>query len=418
VARLPILHFLNLDSVGGVERYLAAFLAHRGSVPARQGVFLLSRSIHPFLDGDVRARAEAVHAWKRIGPWKLPKWPPAVRAAYRAHVARRYAGGVALFWNTLGEVDGLRAARRGGLVSVYWERGLAWHRMRQEEGAAEFLSGVDAVIANSHAGRRILQTTRGVSGPIEVCRNALRADARPRDPQVRSLSPHRPLRVGVAARFVSYKGVSLALHAMAELLRREVRAELSIAGSGPLEPELRALATELGLDGPVRFLGEVADVRSFYEDLDLLWHPALCEPCANVLPEAQAHGVPVIAALVDGNPELVVEGETGLLLPPTLSLADYGELGAADSPMPPYVYDPAADSPIEPRAVDPERLAEATLELVADPGRYHSLSAGAIDHVRDGFDAEAQLEEVMDLLARFSAGMAGPTGRFDALEGG
>lgn len=408
---LNLLHVLNLDSLGGVERYFTAFLAHRSpEVRPRHGALVLSREIHPYLERDVRARA-TVHAWKRAGGVKLPSWPAAVRASYRARVARRYHPGIALFWNTLGELEGLRAAKRARLFTVYWERGLAWHRARGEEGAAEFLAGVDAVIANSRAGRRILQETRGYAGPIEVCRNALRPDAVPADPRPRSLAPDRPLRLGVAARLVSYKGVSVALHALAELSRRGVDAVLEVAGTGPLENDLKDVAARLGLGERARFLGTVDDVGAFYDGLDVLVHPALCEPCANVLPEAMARGVPVVAALVDGNPELVLDGATGILVPPTLPLAEYPRLGGHASPMPPFVYDPLTDAAIEPRLLDPARVADAVVELTRSRERYTAASERAIDHVRVAFDATAQLDGVLDALAALAAGAGEAAGR-------
>lgn len=401
---LQLLHVLNLDSIGGVERYFTSLLAHRGAQEARHGVLVLSRRIHPFLEPDVRARADEVHEWKRAGGMKLPKWPAAIRATHRARVARRFAPGIALFWNTLGELEGLRAAKRGGLFTVHWERGLAWHRDRQEATAPDYLREVDAVLANSHAGRRILEDARGYRGPVQVCRNALRADARPADPRPKALDPSRPLRLGLASRLVSYKGVSLALHALAELARCGVDATLDVAGTGPLEADLRAVAARLELGESARFLGVVDDMGDFYDALDVLVHPAPCEPCTNVIPEAMARGVPVVAALVDGNPELVVsggvDGETGILVPQTLPLSEYRTFGGHDSPMPPFVYDPESDRAIEPRLVAPIDLAQAVIDLTGDAARYARASRAAIERVEAEFDAERQIE---DVLARLEA---------------
>ena len=402
---LQLLHVLNLDSIGGVERTFTSFLAHRSASEVRHGVLVLSRTIHPFLEPDVRARAAEVHAWKRAARgWRIPKWPPGLRARHRLRVARRFAPGVALFWNTLGEVDGLRAAHRAGLFTVHWERGLAWHRERQEAGAATYLRAVDVVLANSHAGRRILEDARGYRGPIEVCRNALRADARPARARPREVDPLRPLRLGVAARLVGYKGVGLALHALAELARGGVDATLAVAGTGPLEADLRSLGERLGLGERLSWRGAVADVGAFYDELDVLVHPALCEPCANVLLEAMARGVPVVAGLVDGNPELVRNGETGVLVPPSLPATDHAAFGGGDAPLPPWVYDPATDRAVPPRFVAPDQLAAAIRGLVEDPRRYAATSARAIEHVAREPSAEQQVEDVLTRLERWSCG--------------
>jgi len=402
---LQLLHVLNLDSIGGVERTFTSFLAHRNASQVRHGVLVLSRSIHPFLESDVRERAAEVHAWKRAARgWRIPKWPPGLRARHRERVARRFAPGVALFWNTLGELAGVRAARRAGLFAVHWERGLAWHRERQEASAAAYLREVDAVLTNSHAGRRILEDARGYRGPIEVCRNALRADSRPAHARPRQLDRGRPVRLGVAARLVGYKGVGLALHALAELARDGVDATLAVAGTGPLESQLRAQGERLGLGERLSWRGAVDDVGAFYDQLDLLLHPALCEPCANVLLEAMARGVPVVAGLVDGNPELVRDGETGRLVPPTLPAADYSSLGGAGCPLPPWVYDPISDGVIAPRLVAPGDLAAAARGLLEDHDRYAATSARAIEHVAAGPSAESQATDVLTRLERWSDG--------------
>lgn len=402
---------LNLDSIGGVERYFTSLLAHRSGREVRHGVLVLSRRIHPYLEPDVRARADEVHEWKRAGGMKLPKWPAALRATHRARVARRFAPGIALFWNTLGEVEGLRAAKRGGLVTVHWERGLAWHRDRQEETAPAYLREVDAVLANSYAGKRILEDARGYSGPVQVCRNALRADARPADPRPKALDPSRPLRLGLASRLVSYKGVSLALHALAELRRRGVDATLDVTGTGPLEADLKDVAARLELGTSARFLGVVDDVGAFYDALDVLVHPAPCEPCANVIPEAMARGVPVVAALVDGNPELVVDGETGILVRQTLPLSEYPALGGHASPMPPFVYDPESDRAVEPRLVAPADLAQAVVDLTSDTAGYARASRRAIERVAAEFDAARQLEDVLARLEGLADAGPRATGR-------
>lgn len=405
---LRILHYASLGRVGGVERYLTGFLRHRSQrYRVRHGVELFERE-HPFFRDVLRRETEGVFYPKTVGLVKIPRWPHGLREGYHRRVARRFAPGIGLIWNLLGDLRALERARAGGLTTVYWERGLAWFEDQGEDRIRRFLDGVDAVLANSRAGARVLQLGWGYEGPVAVCRNALRADASPPRTEPRRLPSDRPLRLGTCGRLEPFKGVALAIHAVAELVREGVDAELAVAGSGPLAGELARLVERLGLRDRVRLVGELDDVEPFYEELDLLLHPALREPCANVVPEAMARGCPVIAGAVDGMPELVADGVTGTIVRPTLPLADYARFGAHEGRMPRWVYDPGTDTLGEPRLLDPAHLAAAVRAYADAPERYAEHSAAALAAVRERFDAQARLEEVLDTLHAFLAPAGAP----------
>ena len=82
---------------------------------------------------------------------------------------------------------------------------------------------------------------------------------------------------------------------------------LAIAGSGPLEAELKALAAELSITENVRFLGQVPDVRRFFRAFDLFVLSSDHEPFGMVLLEAIAADVPIFATACGGAPEVVAE---------------------------------------------------------------------------------------------------------------
>jgi glycosyltransferase involved in cell wall biosynthesis len=90
---------------------------------------------------------------------------------------------------------------------------------------------------------------------------------------------------------------------------------LDIAGRGPLEPALRALAKELELEDAVRFLGYVAPIQRAIEDAAIVVVPSLGEGFGMVALEAMERSRPVIAAEIGGLGELVDDGVTGLLVP-------------------------------------------------------------------------------------------------------
>jgi glycosyltransferase involved in cell wall biosynthesis len=116
-------------------------------------------------------------------------------------------------------------------------------------------------------------------------------------------------------RLIPIKGHVVLLRAFAEARRRVPNLQLDIAGRGPLEPALRALAKELGIDDAVRFLGFVSPVQRAIENAAIVVVPSMGEGFGMVALEAMERGRPVIAADIGGLGELVEHEVTGLLVP-------------------------------------------------------------------------------------------------------
>jgi glycosyltransferase involved in cell wall biosynthesis len=110
------------------------------------------------------------------------------------------------------------------------------------------------------------------------------------------------------------KGLDIAVRALPEIRARHPRAELVVLGEGTQRPELERLATSLQV--PVHLLGRVPDVAAWLRRADLLVHPARWEGFGLALLEAMLASKPVVATNVSSIPEVVAEGETGLLVPP------------------------------------------------------------------------------------------------------
>jgi glycosyltransferase involved in cell wall biosynthesis len=121
--------------------------------------------------------------------------------------------------------------------------------------------------------------------------------------------------VGIVGRLAPEKGHGVFLAAAAEVARRLPSARFVVAGDGPLREMLELQARELGIADRVAFLGAVRPVAPVLAALDLLVVASHFEGCSNVILEAMAAGRPVVATSVGGNPELVVPGETGVLVP-------------------------------------------------------------------------------------------------------
>jgi L-malate glycosyltransferase len=118
-------------------------------------------------------------------------------------------------------------------------------------------------------------------------------------------------------RLEKVKGVDVLLQAWARI--QEVRrsgACLVLVGEGSEGEALRCLSEGLGLGASVRFEGEKGAVREYYQAADVFVLPSRAEGLSNALMEAMASGLPVLGSAVGGAVDLIVDGETGYLVPP------------------------------------------------------------------------------------------------------
>jgi len=136
--------------------------------------------------------------------------------------------------------------------------------------------------------------------------------------------PVDKLLLGMAARLDPVKNHLGVFRAVDQVRRQGLDVAIALAGDGPLRDELEKAARDLGIDDRVHFLGNVKQIDVFYSALDVFVLNSHSEGMSNTVLEAMASGLPVVATAVGSNPELVVEGRTGLLVPPgdVASLAD------------------------------------------------------------------------------------------------
>ena len=113
------------------------------------------------------------------------------------------------------------------------------------------------------------------------------------------------------------KGVQFLLQAVRKLNEENLPCRLTVIGTGPHKPRLEKMTRDLNLKN-VKFLGYVPNERlpTYYNEADVFALPSSSEGMSNVILEAMACGLPVVATNVGGNPELVDDGKTGLLVPP------------------------------------------------------------------------------------------------------
>ena len=171
----------------------------------------------------------------------------------------------------------------------------------------------------------------------------------------------RPFRIGIVANFAPFKRHEDFLAMASEVLAMGLEAEFWIIGDDTegrgRRKALEALAGELNVSGAVRFLGHRADVPELIRQLHLLAVTSEFEPFGRVIIEAMASGRPVVATRDGGIPEIIDDGETGLLVP----------VGA------------------------PRQMAEACVALLTDRSRWEAASRRAAEVARERFSLSAHV---------------------------
>jgi len=303
-----------------------------------------------------RAMADRGHRVSLIGQPGGEITRRAAASGLRVHELKM--GGIAVPW-TLVALRTILARERVAVACVNQDRevhltalasaGLPGFRLVPRRGSPDPIKGkpfyrysyarrVDRLIVNCAAlGEKVCARAPWFDrAKLRVVPNGIDADAfaaTARPGRVRAelgLAPGRPV-VSLVGEVGRRKGQAVLLEAAAKLRADGATrdAVFLLAGEGSARTELEARAQALGLaDGTVRFLGFRADVPDLLADTDLLVLPSFEEGFPNTLLEGMALGLPVVSTPVDGIPELVVDGVTGVLTPPGDAAALAAAIGA------------------------------------------------------------------------------------------
>jgi L-malate glycosyltransferase len=215
---------------------------------------------------------------------------------------------------------------------------------------------VDAVIAISRPIADILLNAGVQADKVRVVHSGI--DPTRFEAPIEPAEPSVPT-IGCIAHLETRKGHRHLLEAARLLKESGHRFNLVIAGTGSLEPGLREQSAALHLSDRVTFAGFVSDVPRLLSTIDLFVLPSLYEGLGVAALEAMAAGKAVVASRVGGLAEIVVERETGFLVPPA----------------------------------DPAALADAIAKLLADPQLRSEFGRHARARVRNGFTLEHMASE-------------------------
>lgn len=268
------------------------------------------------------------------------------------------------------------AAKRAGVGRIVYRRGSAVPVRDSPSNRYIFKKLLTDVIANSEATKRtILERNPGLfpRDRIKVIYNGLDLERRSAAPARRLYTPAPgEIVLGNAGRMVFQKGHDLLLDVAGRLKAAGVQFKLLLAGSGPLEGEIRERIRRQGLGEQVILLGFVDDVASFMRSIDVFLLSSRWEGFGFVLAEAMAAGKPIVAFDVSSNPELVEHGVNGLLAAP----------------------------------FDTQAFADHVLTLVADAGLRERLGNEGLARVRAKFSFERVVQELLELISPPGAGGA------------
>lgn len=167
----------------------------------------------------------------------------------------------------------------------------------------------DGIVVNCEFLKRHLVEDEGVAEKkIRLCYNGI--DLSQFQPAQREC---RPLTIGVVCALRPEKGLLTLVEAFGRVAKNRPELRLAVVGSGPVLEELQKRAGELGVADQCHWEPATKDVAAWMRKIDIFVLPSLSEALSNSLMEAMAGGCCVVASRVGGNPELVADGERGLL---------------------------------------------------------------------------------------------------------
>ena len=362
--RYRIVHLITRLDLGGAQQNTLFCVGHHDR--RRFDVELIAGR-GGLLDDDARALPDAaVHLVPYLKHPIAPWWDVKALFALRAHFKRREIDLVHTHSSKAGLVGRIAARLAGVPVVVHTAHGWSFNRTQPAHLRRAFatLERIGAVLSD-----RLVMVSRrnldeglahgiGRPGQYTLVRSGIDVaahgrPARDREAMRTALGVESDqILVGTIACFKPQKAPLDFVRAAAAAHARCDRLRFVMAGDGELREDVAALVRELGLQEIIRPLGWRRDVVDLLHAMDVFLLTSRHEGLPRVVLQAMAAGCPVVATDVDGTPEVVRDGRTGLLIPPER----------------------------------PQQAAERLLELVGDGLLRQRIAEQALRELQGGFD--------------------------------
>jgi glycosyltransferase involved in cell wall biosynthesis len=365
--RLTVLHFTSAFERGGAEAHLVA-LVRALDGQAFEPLVACPAPLAEQIGEDLGPNVEMIPIdLRRARDFRAASTILRLFARRQIDILHSHLFSSSLFASPAARLAGAGAVIETPHVSERWRRGWWKSRFLVDRLAAR---AVDAFIAVSEANARYLIEVKGLPAyKVRVIANGIDTARFGKTTHI-----HNPTReslgfdtadpvVVVVGRLEPQKGHRVLLDALARVRAVVPAVRLVIVGDGSLLGALETVSRSLGLADRVRFVGWQSNVAGWLALAQVVVLPSFYEGLPLVALEALAAERPLIATAVDGTPEVVRDGRTGITVPPG----------------------------------DPARLAEAILRLLRDPAFGRELARAGRRLVAGRFTHERQVRETESL---------------------
>ena len=270
---------------------------------------------------------------------------------------------------------------------IFHERGVAW--TAKDRDIKIYKSNAlkaQIILANSNASKIMLTKRFGIDErKIKVIYNGFLSKNYKFIPKNTSRYSER-LSVGYAGRLDTPKGV----HVLIESAKKLPKYDFFIAGKGILEDILKKSSNNYK---NINFLGNVKEPLDFISKMDIIVTPSIREPLGNIIIEAGYCRKPVIASNVDGIPEIITDGVSGILINPDKEIS-FNSIPNNAIPMPEVVINPKTLELTRPKEIDPVKLCEAIVFLASSSNMRRLYGENLYQAVIEKFNIENYYESV------------------------
>jgi glycosyltransferase involved in cell wall biosynthesis len=369
---LTVLHVIAAAGLGGSERALVSLL--RGVDANRIAVHVVCHDTGPMVEVYARHAAS-------LTPVDFTSWFSASTVGRLVRLMRDVRFDIVHTHLYRADVQGGLAAVRARVpIRIATVHGEYWRRDGAGEGHRARRAGMSLAYRNVYRlFDRVVAVSQGIAADLatragtKVGRDKIavipvgRDVVAPSGDEVARVRDELGIGDGpvlvTVANFFAAKGHRYLIDAMPAILRRHPRATLVLVGSGPLLDDVRAQVRRLGIVDRVVLAGSRPRVEPLLSLADLVVLPSVSEGLPVVVLETLGLGKPLVATRVGGIPDVVADGTSGVLVPPS----------------------------------DPEALAGAVCTLLDDPARAAQLASAGPGLVRTRYSEAAMVRDTEQL---------------------